>query len=58
MTMTTPSPDQGEDVQARAVRAQPIVTVPMPRRKWNDDETMDLPADAASHWDERAWNRC
>ncbi|MDX2639922.1 hypothetical protein [Streptomyces stelliscabiei] len=38
--------------------ALPAVTVPVRRQAWNGDATMTLPADAASHWDERAWNRC
>lgn len=39
--------------------AAPIVTVRMPRRTFlDDDDTMALPADAASHWDRDAWNRC
>jgi hypothetical protein len=38
--------------------ALPVVTVPVRRRAWDGDRTMTLPADAASHWDERAWTRC
>lgn len=52
------TPETAEVVEPIPVAA-PLVTVPMPRRTFLDDEnTMDLPADAASHWDPGAWNRC
>ncbi len=38
--------------------AVPIVAVPVRRREWNEDGVMELPADAASHWDVSAWHRC
>ncbi|MFD9255412.1 hypothetical protein [Streptomyces bottropensis] len=46
------------EVVERIPVAVPIVTVKARPRAWDDDGLMDLPADAASHWDEGAWNRC
>ncbi len=54
--MTTPSPE-GDDERA-AAPVQPVVRVRLRPKRWDDKVEMDLPADAASHWDERAWNRC
>lgn len=50
-------PDAASDA-ASVSGAGPIVTVPVRRQAWDDEGTLDLPAGAASHWDQSAWRPC